>query len=355
MHLPANATDAKRAPGSADLLDQGQSRDETSSVRRACKFARLSALFSGHILELRRGLQSIRRAMPRSAARPDHGRGAAAIVMDTSAGRPECRGTDQGPPRLGRPGDDRRHAAQQRDTLEVIDLCHAQGKPVAVGGPAVTSTPQVYASADFRVLGEAEGIIDQFIAAWEAGAKTGIFEAEKFTVDVTKSPVPRFELLTFHYYLNIGVQFSRGCPFTCEFCDIIELYGRLPRAKTKFARCWRSSTRCIGWAIAARRLCRRQLDRQQKGGAENSCRSCCDWLERNDYPFEFTTEASVNLSRRRRYSQSDERGELCRRLRRHRKSRSDTLGRHAEEAEHKAEPGREHSQNIRGRIFVTAG
>ena len=49
---------------------------------------------------------------------------------------------------------------------------------------------------------------------------------------MTKSPIPRFDLLNFDYYLHIGVQFSRGCPFTCEFCDIIELYGRVPRAKT---------------------------------------------------------------------------------------------------------------------------
>ena len=56
--------------------------------------------------------------------------------------------------------------------------------------------------------------------------------SEKFTVDVTKSPTPLFSLLNFDYYLHIGVQFSRGCPFTCEFCDIIELYGRVPRAKT---------------------------------------------------------------------------------------------------------------------------
>ena len=55
--------------------------------------------------------------------------------------------------------------------------------------------------------------------------------APKFDIDVTKSPIPRFDLLKFDHYLYIGVQYSRGCPFTCEFCDIIELYGRLPRSK----------------------------------------------------------------------------------------------------------------------------
>jgi radical SAM superfamily enzyme YgiQ (UPF0313 family) len=94
----------------------------------------------------------------------------------------------------------------------------------------VRSSP--YGKANFQVLGEAEGIIDKFISAWEAGASEGVFEAEKFKIDVTKSPVPRFDRLKVQHYLYIGVQFSRGCPFTCEFCDIIELYGRVPRAKT---------------------------------------------------------------------------------------------------------------------------
>jgi radical SAM superfamily enzyme YgiQ (UPF0313 family) len=121
---------------------------------------------------------------------------------------------------------------QQFDLLNVIDLCRAGGKPVAIGGPAVASTPEIYERANFRIVGEAEGIIDKFIAAWEAGEREGLFSAEKFKIDVTKSRIPRFDLLKFDNYLYIGVQFSRGCPFTCEFCDIIELYGRVPRTKT---------------------------------------------------------------------------------------------------------------------------
>jgi radical SAM superfamily enzyme YgiQ (UPF0313 family) len=184
---------------------------------------------------------------------------------------------------------------QERDTLTVIDLCHAQGKPVAVGGPAITSTPDVYATADFRVLGEAEGIIDKFIAAWEAGDKAGYFEAEKFTVDVTKSPIPRFSLLNFNYYLHIGVQFSRGCPFTCEFCDIIELYGRVPRAKTNsqmlaeldelYRLGYRGHVDFVDDNLIGNKKAVRTFMPELKA-----------WLERKDYPFEFTTEASVNLA-----------------------------------------------------------
>ena len=184
---------------------------------------------------------------------------------------------------------------QQHDLLDVIDLCHAKGKSVVVGGPAVTSTPQIYAAADFRVLGEAEGVIDEFIAAWLGGAKAGYFEAEKFTVDVTKSPIPRFDLLNFEYYLHIGVQFSRGCPFTCEFCDIIELYGRVPRAKTNsqmlaeldelYRAGYRGHVDFVDDNLIGNKKAVRTLMPELRS-----------WLERNDYPFEFTTEASVNLA-----------------------------------------------------------
>jgi radical SAM superfamily enzyme YgiQ (UPF0313 family) len=184
---------------------------------------------------------------------------------------------------------------QQRDTLEVVDLCHALGKPVAIGGPAVTSTPHIYEKADFRVLGEAEGVIDAFIAAWDSGAREGVFEIEKFTVDVTKSPVPRFDLLNFDHYLHIGVQFSRGCPFTCEFCDIIELYGRVPRAKTNaqmlteldelYRLGYRGHVDFVDDNLIGNKKAVRTFMPELKA-----------WLERNDFPFEFTTEASVNLA-----------------------------------------------------------
>ena len=81
------------------------------------------------------------------------------------------------------------------------------------------------------MLGEAEGIINKFIAAWEAGAEGGS-RSRKVRDRCDAEPSPRFDLLKTEHYLYIGVQFSRGCPFTCEFCDIIELYGRVPRAKT---------------------------------------------------------------------------------------------------------------------------
>ncbi len=184
---------------------------------------------------------------------------------------------------------------QQSDTLDVVDFCHARGKPVVVGGPGVTSCPHLYQAADFRVIGEAEHIISNFIDAWEAGAREGQFEAEKFQTDVTSSPIPRFDLLKFDDYLHIGVQFSRGCPFTCEFCDIIELYGRVPRAKT--------NAQMLAELDELYRLgYRGHVDFVDdnlignKKAVKAFLPELAKWLEARDYPFEFTTEASINLA-----------------------------------------------------------
>ena len=185
--------------------------------------------------------------------------------------------------------------AQQVDTLELIALGHAHGKPVAVGGPDPTSSPEVYAVADFRVLGEVEGIIDEFIAAWDSGERSGCFTAPKFTIDVTSSPIPRFDLLKFEQYLYVGVQYSRGCPFTCEFCDIIELYGRVPRAKT--------NAQMLTELEALYQLgYRGHVDFVDDNliGNKKALRTflpeLAAWLRARDYPFEFSTEASINMA-----------------------------------------------------------
>ena len=184
---------------------------------------------------------------------------------------------------------------QYFDTIQIIELCRARGKPVVVGGPGVTSVPNLYSNANFQVLGEAEEIIDKFVEAWDAGAREGIFEAEKFKIDVTKSPVPRFDLLKFEHYLYIGVQFSRGCPFTCEFCDIIELYGRVPRAKTIAQMLHELETLYrLGYRGHVDFVDDNLIG--NKKAVKAFLPALRTWLEQYQYPFEFTTEASLNLA-----------------------------------------------------------
>jgi len=183
---------------------------------------------------------------------------------------------------------------QQPDIMQLITAAHAYNRPIVVGGPAVTSSPHVYDDADFRVLGEAEEIIGDFVDAWRSGATSGTFEAKEFP-DVTRSPVPRFDLLKFNRYMHVGMQLSRGCPFTCEFCDIIELYGRKPRFKTSAQMIAELETlRDLGYRghvdfvddnlIGNKRLLKPLLV------------DLAVWNERNNYPFEFSTEASINLA-----------------------------------------------------------
>ena len=184
---------------------------------------------------------------------------------------------------------------QRDDTLTVIKLSHARGKVVAVGGPDPMSSPESYELADFRVLGEAEGIIHEFVEAWNAGARRGTFEGKKFQVDVTKSPIPRFDLINFQHYLYVGVQFSRGCPFNCEFCDIIELYGRVPRAKsneqmlaelqTLYDAGYRGHVDFVDDNLIG-----------NKKALKRFLPALITWQHERKYPFEFSTEASINLA-----------------------------------------------------------
>ena len=142
---------------------------------------------------------------------------------------------------------------------------------------------------------EAEHVIENFIAAWESGERKGVFVAEKFKIDVTLSPMPRYDLINFDHYLFIGVQYSRGCPFTCEFCDIIELYGRVPRTKTndqmlaELETLYRLGYRGHVDFVDDNLIGNKKAIKAFLPVLEN-------WIKERDYPFEFTTEASLNLA-----------------------------------------------------------
>jgi len=131
-----------------------------------------------------------------------------------------------------------------------------------------------------------------FVEAWNAGAHQGAFEGKKFQVDVTKSPIPRFDLINFKHYLYVGVQFSRGCPFNCEFCDIIELYGRVPRAKSNEQMLAELQT----LYEAGHRGHVDFVDDNLIGNRKALKRflpALIAWQQERKYPFNFSTEASL--------------------------------------------------------------
>jgi radical SAM superfamily enzyme YgiQ (UPF0313 family) len=184
---------------------------------------------------------------------------------------------------------------QRPDALAIVERCRACGTPVAVGGPDATSSPEYFRRANFLVIGEAEPVMAQFIAAWNNGEREGEFSAEKFTADVTASPLPRFDLLNFGHYLFVNVQYSRGCPFNCEFCDIIELYGRVPRTKTiaqvlaeldrLYALGYRGHIDFVDDNLVGNKKALRQF-----------LPALIAWQKAHGFPFEFSTEASVNIA-----------------------------------------------------------
>jgi radical SAM superfamily enzyme YgiQ (UPF0313 family) len=122
---------------------------------------------------------------------------------------------------------------QTESMKEIIARAAARGLPVAVGGPAPTASPELFAEASVVVRGEAEGRTEELVRALaRTSGERLVIEAPAVFPDMTKVPVPRFDLLDLSQYASLSVQFSRGCPFKCEFCDVIEIFGRTPRVKT---------------------------------------------------------------------------------------------------------------------------
>ncbi|HCQ21925.1 MAG: radical SAM protein [Aphanizomenon flos-aquae LD13] len=185
---------------------------------------------------------------------------------------------------------------QKQDLLAQIREAKKRGKLVALGGPYPTSTPHEVeaAGADYLILDEGELTLPMFVAAVQRGEKSGVFRATE-KPDVTSTPIPRFDLLDFSAYDMMSVQFSRGCPFQCEFCDIIVLYGRKPRTKTPaqllaeldylYDLGWRRGVFMVDDNFIGNKRNVKLLLKELKV-----------WMEEHQYPFNFDTEASIDLA-----------------------------------------------------------
>src|SRR5208283_2750768 len=108
--------------------------------------------------------------------------------------------------------------------------CRARGLRTVVGGPITSSLPAAELRADHIVIGESESLIAGLAADLEAGRAAAVYQAAE-RPEMSSSPLPDLSLIRMKRYSTMTVQYSRGCPFNCEFCDIIEIYGRRPRTK----------------------------------------------------------------------------------------------------------------------------
>ncbi|HEY2387096.1 MAG TPA: radical SAM protein [Candidatus Binatia bacterium] len=188
--------------------------------------------------------------------------------------------------------------------LEIIEEFRRRGRFVVVGGPYASLCPEeLRGKADVLFVDEAEETWPRFLDDFARGEHKAEYRpADK--PDLTTSPTPRFDLVKVEQYHAMTIQFARGCPFNCEFCDIIVVYGRRPRVKS------------VPQVMAEIEECHRLGATQvflvddnfigNKKLAKELLRAIATWSEANDHPMYFNTEVSLNVA------QDDELLELLR-------------------------------------------
>src|ERR1022692_417421 len=180
------------------------------------------------------------------------------------------------------------------DLLAILARCRARGLRTVIGGPAASSIADLPQHADHVVVGEAEDLIGDLAEDLERGTAKPLYTAVERPA-LGKTPLPDLSLINPNHYSSMAVQFSRGCPFNCEFCDIIEIYGRRPRTKTPaqmlaemdqlYDRKWRGSVFIVDDNFIGNM--KKVKERLPLLG---------EWNARHNWPFTFITEASVNLA-----------------------------------------------------------
>jgi len=183
----------------------------------------------------------------------------------------------------------------QRDSAkQLISRCRGRGLKVVGGGPLFTSEPEAFAGVDHLVLDEAECTLPAFLEDLESGCPKEVYRAPDFC-DLTRTPVPAWELIDMKKYASMSLQFSRGCPFNCDFCNVTALFGRRTRMKTPgqilaeldcfFEAGWRGSIFFVDDNfIGNRQYLKNEL-----------LPALIEW-RRNKKGYTFFTEASINLA-----------------------------------------------------------
>lgn len=183
---------------------------------------------------------------------------------------------------------------QMESAQEIINRCKTQGKIVVVGGPAATTLHEKFTGVDHFVLGEAENTLPLFLADLENSNPKPIYSCPD-RPDITKTPAPLWSLINFGDYAVMPVQYSRGCPFNCEFCDIIVMYGRSPRTKTPQQLIKEMQLlHEIGWKGDVFIVDDNFIGNKSK--VKKMLPALIQWQKEHKYPFTFTTESSADLA-----------------------------------------------------------
>ncbi len=186
-------------------------------------------------------------------------------------------------------------AIQKESVQELINRCKQFNKKIIVGGPLFTAFPDDFKMVDHIIMNEAEVTLPQFIDDLKKGKAKRIYSSNEFP-DMSKTPIPMWELINMKKYASMNIQYSRGCPFNCDFCDITTLFGRHVRTKSKYHLIAElDKLREVGWKgrvffvddnfIGNKNLLKQEILPALK-----------KWMVKWDYPFTFNTEASINLS-----------------------------------------------------------
>jgi radical SAM superfamily enzyme YgiQ (UPF0313 family) len=183
----------------------------------------------------------------------------------------------------------------QKDSLvAIVERCRARGLRTVIGGPIASSLSPAELKADHIVIGEAESLIGTMARDLEQGTAKPLYQAAE-KPEMSTSPLPDLSLIKINRYSTMTVQYSRGCPFNCEFCDIIEIYGRKPRTKAiAQVLAELDQLRAAGWREAVFIVDDNFIGNKVR--AKELLKAIIAWRRQYRINFAFSTEASLNLA-----------------------------------------------------------
>lgn len=183
---------------------------------------------------------------------------------------------------------------QKKNAQAIIDRCRALGRKIVAGGPAFTTQHEEFTGVDHFVLNEAEVTLPLFLRDLANGCPEKVYTSDQRPC-ITETPLPLWSLINIKDYATMAIQYSRGCPFNCEFCDIVIMNGRVPRCKTPaqmerefktlYDAGWRQSVFIVDDNFIG-----------NKGEVKRMLPALVRWQKEHKYPFTLLTEASIDLA-----------------------------------------------------------